>query len=691
MAPLPPDPPRRASRAPGVRIARAVAEPTPEQRAEPAHSTRRLALLTAAVPLLFFAALELALTLAGVEPALTREDPYVGFAGRIPLFEAKRAPDGRNWWVTAPNKLRYFNAQRFAAQKPANGYRIFCLGGSTTYGHPYADPTSFCGWLRELLPAADPSRSWEVINAGGISYASYREALLVEELVHYQPDLFILLSGHNEFLERRTYATVIETPPALRGLAALLSHTRTYAVLRAGIAALRRHAAPTRAPRSELPAEVQAVLDDAVGPEAYTRDDAQAARIVAHFRFNLVRMIEMAHAAGAEMLLVNAPSNLRDFSPFKSDPGPGLAPAAAAQVAALEAQAREALAASTPDTALARLDAALALDPRRANLYFLRGRALLALGRNAEARAAFVRARDEDVCPLRALSSIEDSVAEIAAAQQVPWVDFEALLDARAQGGIPGDDVFLDHVHPTIAANRELALALLDVLVARGVVTPAPGWGPARVAEVVQRVEGHLDARAHGEALRNVAKVLGWAGKVDEAERAARRAEELAPEDASAHVQVANALAHRGDLAGAEQRLRRALELAPHLAEAHVVLANILLRRDAREEARAHFQAALAADPRTDRAEVGLGVLAARDGDRAQARRHFEAALQLRPDSVDAHNNLGRLLLEQGDARGAAAHFERAVAVDPDIEPARSALAELRRRGVSSPDPRSGS
>ena len=42
-------------------------------------------------------------------------------------------------------------------------YRIFCLGGSTTYGRPYNDTTSFAGWLRELLPVADPQRRWEVI------------------------------------------------------------------------------------------------------------------------------------------------------------------------------------------------------------------------------------------------------------------------------------------------------------------------------------------------------------------------------------------------------------------------------------------------------------------------------------------------------------------------------------------------
>ena len=88
--------------------------------------------------------------------------------------------------------------------------------------------TSFCGWLRELLPVADPNQKWELINAGGISYASYRVAALTEELVEYEPDVLIVYCGQNEFLERRTYSGIIDMPESVRGLGAILSRTRIY-------------------------------------------------------------------------------------------------------------------------------------------------------------------------------------------------------------------------------------------------------------------------------------------------------------------------------------------------------------------------------------------------------------------------------------------------------------------------------
>jgi hypothetical protein len=71
---------------------------------------------------------------------------------------------------------------------------------------PQDDTTSFPGWLREILLSADSSKKWEVVNAGGVSYASYRVASLMDGLSDYEPDLFVVYSGHNEFLERRTYA-----------------------------------------------------------------------------------------------------------------------------------------------------------------------------------------------------------------------------------------------------------------------------------------------------------------------------------------------------------------------------------------------------------------------------------------------------------------------------------------------------
>ena len=275
----------------------------------------------------FFLLLELGLALFGVRPVLYAEDPYVGFTARIPLFVRETDRNGETILVTASNKVRFFNPQQFPAKKPRDTCRIFCLGGSTTYGHPYDDRTSFCGWLRAMLPKADPSRRWEVINCGGISYASYRIAVLMEELVQYQPDLFIIYNGENEFLEQRTYRDIIAMPGALRGVGALLSRTRVHSAAKTLVD---KFAGRTRTPapnRDALPAEVETMLDRVVGPQAYTRDERLQRQVLDHYRFNLRRMLTIARSASAQVMLVTPTSNLRDCAPFKSENRPGLADA----------------------------------------------------------------------------------------------------------------------------------------------------------------------------------------------------------------------------------------------------------------------------------------------------------------------------------------------------------------------------
>jgi hypothetical protein len=189
----------------------------------------------------------------------------------MPLYVP--SADGQQM-TTAANKTAYFNVQSFPRVKAPGTFRIFTLGGSTTYGHPYADPTSFSGWLRELLPVADKTKHWEVINAGGISYASYREAHLMEELVNYQPDLFIIDTGHNEFLEERTYGQLRNMPAALRKTASKLSRTRSWTAMTAALQKLGVQPKEGTEGRSQLRGEVNAILDRSAGLNRYTRDDA---------------------------------------------------------------------------------------------------------------------------------------------------------------------------------------------------------------------------------------------------------------------------------------------------------------------------------------------------------------------------------------------------------------------------------
>ncbi len=613
----------------------------------------------------FFVLLEGALALVGVKPTSYSEDPYVGFASNIPLFVEQTGTDGREYMVTSPAKDRWFNKQRFLRNKPKGAYRIFSLGGSSTYGRPYDDRASFSAWLRELLPAADPGHKWEVINAGGISYASYRVALLMAELIRYEPDLFIIYSGHNEFLERRTYGGAIETPRALTEVGGLLSRTHIYQAGSRLVAALWRRPAAEENADTILGGEVDTILDHSVGPSAYSRDDKWEKQVMAHYRFNLNRMINIARSAGAKVVLVTPASNLSDCAPFKSEHPKTLIASARQRFDELFGEATKAQAEGRLEDALAAFDEALRIDGRYAALLYQRGRVLYKLGRFAEAKEAFSRARDEDICPLRALGAEQRIVTEVASKRHVPLLDFESVVESKSDHGIPGSGLFLDHVHLTVDGYGLLARGLVRVLAGAGIVKLSGGWNEAALERVSHRIEARIDKHEEGVALRNLAKVLHWAGKQEESEKLVAKALGLLGQDAESFAMLGRDAENRGDTKEAENDYRKALRLEPGYAEAHFSLATLLLGEHRLDEAIAHFREALREKPDYGVAEGGLAMALAAQGKSQEAVAHYREAIRLSPNYAEPHNDLGIVLASERRADEAIEEFHEAIRINP--------------------------
>ena len=636
-----------------------------------------------AVAVGFFTILEVVLAFCQVQPLSNDEDPFVGFESVLPLYVAdEQAKDGR---ITASNRLRYFNEQSFSASKKPDTYRIFCLGGSTTYGRPYDDRTSFPGWLRNLLPLADDRREYEVINAGGISYASYRIAHLMDELCTYEPDLFIVYTGHNEFLEERTYREFDEStviPPKLQWA---LGHSRSYSSLRSLYSSLRSKPKPGDG-RSILPSEVAAVLDQSVGPESYRRENLQRPAVVGHLAFNLARIVERARLADADIIFVKPASNLKDFSPFKSEPNHSLSPTDRERwrKACIKGQ-RLRLAGDLTGSAAA-LRQALVIDGQYAELHYKLGATLTELGEWEEANKHLKYAVDEDICPLRATSAIQQVIEETAILRHVPLIDFPAILGAeneqRLGHTILGREWFLDHVHPSNTANRLLAFSIVEALRQRGTLPKVHSrWNSATIEKLIRRVEESIDVQQHAIALRNLSQVLGWAGKHAEAGPIAVQAVKLReaaslPDDPEVLFYASSHLAKIGEQTSAIDMLQRLLTLKPEVHEARRRLASYLFGAGNHAQAGEHFR-------RLHR-DVNLSVNELREyaACLVQAGEFDEAIDKLEsvPTKQRTHNLflvLAEARLGRGEILNAALAYRQAISEKPDSIVARLHLARL--------------
>ncbi|MEA1996684.1 MAG: hypothetical protein U9N45_03560, partial [Gemmatimonadota bacterium] len=415
---------------------------------------QRAGLVIFGLSLLVLVELILRLVPLGLQSA-EDSDPFVGFSELHPLYTSYRAPDGSQRLKTSPAKLRWFNEQDFAARKEPGTFRIFSLGGSTTFGRPFKDATSFSGWLRVLLkrPAGTSGRRYEVINAGGISYASYRVAVVLKELLAYEPDLFVIYTGHNEFLEARTYGDFFFQRTKAFKARELLSKLKSYRLLdglwqglreRPGRGGFRQGQGP-----GLLTPEVQTMLDQSAGLDYYQRDSLFSRGVFEHFRFNVARMISACRRAGVPVVFMDPVDNTSDFSPFKSQHSAGLPSSERAYFARLEAQGKALLEAGRVDQGIRLIEQAAALDSLFAGVHYRLGRAYIEAGDTARAWDHLVRARELDVCPLRAQEPIHRFLQEETAGAGVDLLNLPALYARNSPGGLLGMAMLTDHIHPT--------------------------------------------------------------------------------------------------------------------------------------------------------------------------------------------------------------------------------------------------
>jgi tetratricopeptide (TPR) repeat protein len=619
----------------------------------------------------FFAGCELLLALAGVRPALSTEDPFFGFARNIPLFVEHKAANGSTVLRTAANKRMLFNPQEFPRVKGRNTYRIFCMGGSTTFGRPYTDRVSFCGWLRAYLEAADPSRDWQIVNAGGVSYASYRVARLMNELAHYQPDLFIVYSGQNEFLEQRSYGRLADLPDWLIDLNATLSGTRIYTAMSEAIDALKPGSSRLARHRQVLKGEVDEILNHTIGPQSYHRNDTLRRRIMKHYRLNLERMVRIARKAGAGIIFIEPAVNLKDMSPFKSEHRAGLDKQALERWQALYDHGAKLEADGDHDAALAVYRQALAIDDRYAELHYRIGQVLFRLGKYAAAGQAFRRAVDEDIAPLRILSPMQRSVAEIAGSEAVPLVDFPGLLRKeylkRYGHAVFGKEFFVDHVHPTMEGYRLLGVALLDKLTALGIASPDASWNQARLDAVTRQVLASLNPADEGNTLIRLGKVMEWSGKFAEAYPLFQRGMEILGPSPENYDRLARTAYVLGRLDDAAHYLERSELLVPMSSEVHARLSEVLAQQGKTAQAIGQCESALLLKPDDYHVRARFAGLLERQGDDAAALDQYRKVLRARPDFARAHLGLARLLLRLNHLAEALEHAREALRIDPGL------------------------
>ncbi len=418
--------------------------------------------LAMAIGFALLALIELALRLLDVAgPGEPVEDL---FAARGPAF-VERA-DRR----LGPSEARkgFLLDTVFSRAKAPGTRRIAVLGGSTAMGFPLErvyDPSLL---LRSAFAAIDPGTRYEVLNLGGFAYASHRIVGLVRELLAYDLDLAIVMTGHNEFLERRYPApgdSVFQGLRLYRALAGVLLRESPYGAVRWA---------------------------------AHRVDDAEREQVAAGFETNLRAIARAAREAGVPLLLVSLPANMA-FGPNAASAIPR------AELAELHDVVRR----GEIDEAERQLEAWHARVGDDPWWVFTRGLLSPAhrdAGSAGPCRAGddLCRARDLDPIPVRITSPLERVLARVAAEEEVALAvpGRDPAFAERISG-----DLFYDHCHLQPAGQRALAATVLRTLPTDWL---AGREDPQRVAAAAwARLEARLPARKRALASARIAYETG--------------------------------------------------------------------------------------------------------------------------------------------------------------------------------------
>lgn len=394
--------------------------------------------------LLLITLIELALRFTGFHPAACSLDPFVSFKEDVPvLVEANY--QGLPVVTINPRLNSYFNPVAFPKDKPPGTRRIFVLGGSDVMGFPFGARGAFTEFLSQALKELDHSHSYQVINLGGFGYASYRVERVFRDALHFSPDLVIIMTGHNEFLEKREYSA----PEKLTRIRKKLSQFKIYCLLKTVVFKIH-------------PPAGKPLIATEVKWEHFTLDPVMRERIIAHYQFNLQKMAQQAREQKVPALFLTLPSNLKDFPPFHSEHKPGISSADLAEWEKNFRQAQELMAEKNFGEAVQFLQLAAAIDPDYGMGWYLLGRALLATGSDADARAAFEFALEKDSWQVRALPEFNKIIRGLK--DQAHVLDLVPLFDAVSPANIPGDNLFLDHCHPRLETQALIAKEILRKL-----------------------------------------------------------------------------------------------------------------------------------------------------------------------------------------------------------------------------------
>ncbi len=298
----------------------------------------------------------------------------------------------------------------FLKEKPANGYRVFVLGGSSAAGFPYGNNLTFSRILQRRLVDIFPEKRIEVVNCAFTAINTYTLLDFMDEILAQKPDLLLMYAGHNEFYGALGVSSMeslgqsrwfVKTYLKLQRFKIFVWVRNTVNSIRQSITNNKTqnlYVDPTRTVMSRIVKDKNIPYDSRLYHKGITQ-----------FRGNVNDIIKKAKKANVPIIISEVVSNVRDQQPFVS------------------------VKSENHPTALDEYHKAQQAEQR---------------GDFAAAKVLYRKAKDLDALRFRASEDINAVIHELAQKHDLPVVPMLDYFEDVSPFGLIGENLMWEHLHP---------------------------------------------------------------------------------------------------------------------------------------------------------------------------------------------------------------------------------------------------
>ena len=582
----------------------------------------------------------------------------------------------------------------FPAIKGDTTYRIFVFGESAVQGDVLGN-FSFTSMLDEMLKAHYPGIHFEVINTGMVAISSWTVLQFVKEMVAYQPDLFIIYCGNNEIVGPYGPGTVFaglgsRTFVKLQVWARSLKITQLLKSVREDIQQRLFKKKPVLWKGMEMFLEKQIPVDDDSLPVA-----------IGNFRQNIKEMVGIAKNHGVKVMVCTVASNLKDSPPFSSMHRANLSDRELRSWESLYQQGVSLEHQGLFPQAIEIYHKAEKIDAAYAELNFRLANGYYHLGNYTKAKEYYIKARDNDTLRFRPSSAINQVITQDYERQPVEnftqLVDIERSFAEASPEGIPGENLFYDHVHLTIDGHYLAASIIFDAMIHNQWISKVStagtiqgstcskteclkrlGYTKTDEYKLLNKIIGVLSRPPftnqlnHETYLRDLKLQYEKSVKgknqefMDKTVAAYKEALLLNPHNEGLRLRLASTYREMGQYEQARDQYLKILKMNPDKPQILHLLAKVYSTLGKSEMAIEYYREAIKNRPYNPVWYSDRGLVYFKKGEYDKAISDFSQALLIEPNYAVASNNRGSVYFKKGEYDKAISDINQALSIKPN-------------------------